>query len=422
VSLAPAPRVWGLVATVLGNALEFYDFLSYSFFALYIGRAFFPASDDRTALLLSVATFGIGFATRPLGSVVIGAYADRAGRKPALLFSFALMAVGTLAIVVTPGYATIGVAAPVTLVVARLVQGFALGGELGPSAALLVESAPPERRGLYTSLHSVSQAAASLAAGLTGLALSAILGTDRLSAWGFRLPFALGLAIVPVGLYVRRRLPETMPAARTRGSAEVLRLVWRGHRATVLRTMLVLMCLAVGTSVESYVTTYALTTLKLPASVAMLAPVVTGAVALVVTPLSGRLADRFDRRRIMIASRVAVMLAVHPLFALLVERRTAASLVLVMAVLALLALPGGIATLATLVQAFPRAVRSSGISITYALAVTLFGGTTQLVVTWLIGATGDPLAPAWYVIGTSAVSVLAMFGLPRAPADEPASR
>ena len=408
---SPAGRLV-LAAAVLGNALEFYDFVIYSFFAVYIGRAFFPTNSKLASLLLSVATFGIGFVTRPIGGVVIGAYADRAGRKPALLLTFALMSVGTLAIVVTPGYATIGPAAPLILVAARLVQGMALGGEVGPSTALLLESAPLGRRGLYTSFQGASQGAASLASGVVGLVLSCALRADQLAGWGWRIAFALGLLLVPVGMYVRHRLPERH-AAGVHGGADVLRIMWQVHRTKILLSTLVVMSMTIGTYVAAYMTTYALTTLGLPARMAMLAPIVVGALTMAMSMWAGGASDRYNRRRLMIGSRVATMVAVYPLFAWLVYVRSAGALVCVMAALTLLGVPGGAAAVAMMSEIFPREVRSSGLSITYALAVTLFGGTTQFVVVWLLGVTHNPLSPAWYVIASSAVSVMAMLMLPR---------
>ena len=188
-----------VIATVLGNALEFYDFTTYAFFAVMIGRAFFPAQDPFISLLLSVAAFGVGFITRPLGGIVIGAYADRAGRKPAMMLSISLMATGMVLLAATPSYAAIGLAAPILVVVARLVQGFALGGEVGPSTSYLLEAAPAGRRGQYGAWQIASQGAASALAGLLGVLLSWLLDAGEMQSWGWRIPFIVGIAIVPRG-------------------------------------------------------------------------------------------------------------------------------------------------------------------------------------------------------------------------------
>src|SRR6202795_3408857 len=197
-----------VVATVLGNALEFYDFTAYAFFAVIIGRAFFPAQDPFVSLLLSVAAFGVGFITRPLGGIVIGAYADRAGRRPAMMLSIGLMAVGMVLLAATPSYATIGLAAPFLVVFARLVQGFALGGEIGPSTSYLLEAAPAGKRGQYGAWQIASQGAAAAFAGSLGVVLSWLLDADAMQSWGWRIPFLVGVAIVPMGLIMRGQLRE----------------------------------------------------------------------------------------------------------------------------------------------------------------------------------------------------------------------
>ena len=403
---------WAVAATVAGNALEFYDFLTYTFFAVYIGRAFFPAENDYASLLPSLATFGVGFFTRPLGGVLIGAFADWAGRKPALMLTFGLMALGTLAVAVTPSYASIGVAAPAILVAARLVQGLALGGEVGPATAVLIESAPPGRRGLYASWQSGSQGMAILAAGLAGVVLAQVLSREQLQDWGWRVPFALGLLIVPVGLVLRARLPETLLAAHGGRESRVLATLWREHRRPLVLGILVIMCLTISTYVNTYLTTYALTTLGLPASKAMWATLSGGATIVIGAFWAGRLSDRFGRRPVMILPRIATMVAIVPAFLLLVHERTVGVLVAVSVVLYLLTILSAVASIAAIAEMFPNRVRSSGVAICYALSVSVFGGTTQFVVAWLIRATGDPMSPAYYVIACSVLSLWAMFRMP----------
>jgi len=403
---------WLIAATVAGNALEFYDFLTYSAFAVYIGKTFFPAGSALASLLLSLATFGVGFVTRPLGGVLIGAYADRAGRRPALVLTISLMAVGTAGLVLTPGYAAIGVAAPILLVLARLVQGLALGGEVGPSTAVLLECAPQGRRGAFTSWQMASQGLAIFAAGLVGLLLSLALGKEALADWGWRLAFALGLVIVPVGLYIRRRLPETLEAPGEHGAIAVLGLLWRGHRRSLVLAVLVIMCLTVSTYVGNYMTTYALTVLGMPATQAMWGTLINGSAMMIAALGGGWISDRYGRRPVMIAPRLALVALVYPAFAVLVSVHSTWALIGVTALFTLLSTVSGAAAVAALSETFPNAVRSSGFAIAYAISVSVFGGTTQFIIAWLVGATGDPLSPAYYVILTSAVSLWAMFRLP----------
>jgi MFS family permease len=400
-----------LIATLVGNTLEFYDFLIYSFFAIYIGNAFFPTESELASLLLSVATFGIGFLTRPLGGIWIGAYADRRGRKPALLLTIVLMAIGTLAIVVTPSYATIGPAAPIILVLARLVQGIAVGGEVGPVTAVLIEGAPEGKRALFTSLSSVSQGVAILFGGVVGYALANTLDTDELASWGWRAGFAVGLSIVPVGFYLRRSLPETLPEGKHESATATLRAVWSGHKRELVLVVIVTSCATISTYVAQYMAVYAQNTLGMPPSAAMVAPLAMGGVFIVGALVGGVVSDRFGRKRTMIVSRAGVMVLQLPAFLYLEHERTITALVLSIVVVGMVAAPGSIAALTAMAEVFPTEVRAAGISLAYALTVTIFGGTTQFAIAWLIGVTEDPLAPAYYVIVSSAISIGAMMML-----------
>ena len=308
-----------VAATVAGNALEFYDFVTYAFFAVYIGRAFFPASTPLGSLLLSVAVFGVGFVSRPLGGVLIGAYADRAGRKPAMLLTIALITVGTLGMALTPSFASIGMAAPVIVVLCRLVQGLALGGEVGPSSAFLIESAPPSQRGLYASWQLASQGVATLVAGLLGMLMIGMLTPDELQAWGWRVPFAAGLLLVPVAFYLRRAMSETLHAPITHDAGSVgLKGLLRQKRIIML-AVLVIMGGTVSNYVGNYMTTYAITTLKFSPLIAMGATVMVGVATLVFALLGGWLCDRYGRKPVMLWPRAATALLAVPAFMLLIN-------------------------------------------------------------------------------------------------------
>jgi MFS family permease len=408
----PVMGRWAIAAAVVGNAIEFFDFLAYSFYSVYIGRAFFPTRDEFFSLLLSLATFGVGFVMRPLGGFVIGSFADRAGRRPAMVLTISLMTVGTMGVALTPSYATIGIAAPIILVLARLVQGLALGGEVGPSTALLMEAAPPGRRGAWVSWQGASQGAATLMAGVAGLTLATLLDAKQMAAWGWRLPFLFGLLIVPVGIYIRRSLPETLET-RAPHDAEggAVRRIWRHHQAALWLGLTIVMCQTISAYVCSYMTTYALTALAMPAAQAMVATVMTGIATVLGAKLGGHLSDRVGRKPVMIVSRVLMLLAIYPAFVFLIQSPDVWVLGSVAAVLALLTSAGTAASMVALVEVFPAAVRSSGMSITNAVSVSLFGGTTQFVNAWLIGATGNKLSPAYYVIVSSVIGIWAMFRL-----------
>ena len=405
-----------LVATLPGNTLEFYDFITYTFFAVYVGKAFFPTHSAFASLLLSVATFGVGFLTRPLGGALIGAYADRAGRKPALLLTIALMSLGTVGLAATPGYATIGLAAPILLVAARLVQGLALGGEVGAASAVLLEAAPPGQEARYVSLQSLSQGVATVLAGLVGLTLALVMTPAQLAGWGWRVAFAAGLVLVPVGLYLRRALPETLGEARHGSAGAVLGSVLREQWREVVLVMMITMCMTVSTYVLTFMTTYALTALALSPRAALVAPLVVGATSIIGALLGGPLCVRFGNRRTMVVSRVLTVLVTVPAFLLVLRYPSLGSLVAMISVIGLVTTPGVVAALTVMAEVFPAERRASGIAITYALTVTIFGASTQVVITWLIEVTGSRLAPALYVVATSLISILAMLRLPAAPA------
>lgn len=400
-----------VAATVIGNALEFYDFVTYAFFAVYIGKAFFPAATPLGSLLLSVAVFGVGFVTRPLGGILIGSYADRAGRKPALLLTIALITVGTLGLALTPSYEAIGWAAPAIVVTARLVQGLALGGEIGPSSAFLIESAPGRQRGLYGSWQLASQGLATLVAGSIGMAVSSTLPAEDLQSWGWRIPFAVGLLLIPVAIYLRREMPETLHHAAD-SAAPMAPASLRQHRRLIALAVLVVLGGTVSTYVGNYMTTYAITTLKLPPATAMAATVVTGVTTFVFALAGGWLCDRYGRRRVMLVPRLLAAVLSYPAFWLLTEQRSASALFAATALLGALTALSGAASLVAIPELLPRRIRAVGMSIAYAIGVALFGGSTQFVITWLIDVTGNPTAPAWYVTATSLVAAIGMYLLP----------
>src|SRR6476660_505207 len=211
-SIGPSLSGGQIAAVTAGNAFEFYDFVTYAFFAPQIGRALFPG-DAAHSLLLSLATFGVGFLTRPLGGIVIGRMADRRGRKPAMILSFSIMGIAMTGLALTPSYAAVGMAAPLLAIFFRLLQGFALGGEVGPNIAYLMEAAPPGRRAFYISLNFASADFAVMVAGLVGFGLSSTLRSQELESWGWRIAFLIGAVIVPFGLRLRRTLAETLPPA-----------------------------------------------------------------------------------------------------------------------------------------------------------------------------------------------------------------
>jgi MFS transporter, MHS family, citrate/tricarballylate:H+ symporter len=392
-------------AVGVGNALEFYDFLTFSFFAIQIGHCFFPESQTSHGLLYSLASFGIGFLTRPLGGVIIGVYGDRAGRKPAMVLSFALMGVAILGLALTPSYAQIGVAAPILLVLFRLLQGFALGGEVGPSTAFLVEAAPPDKRGLYVSIQYMTQDLAVLTAGLAGFLLTAVLSPAALDAWGWRAAFLIGTAVVPIGLYMRRRLPETIHEADRRVTAP-------GQRNIPVRLVVLSLMLMMSNTIYlyglDYITTFAQDSLHMAPALAFGATVVVGICAVVADPVAGLLSDRIGRKPVMLGAVVVLVLLLVPAYMAMTRLRSVAVLYGAIAMLGVLQAFLTAPALVTITESVPKAVRSGALGTLYALSSLLFGGTTQLAIKALTDLTGSPLAPAWYMTGAILIGGIAM--------------
>jgi MFS family permease len=394
-----------IAAVVMGNGLEFYDFLTYSFFAVYIGRAFFPSTIPSASLLASLATFGVGFVTRPIGAWVIGRMGDRVGRKPAMILSFSLTGIAITGLALTPPHSRIGVAAPVLVIFFRLLQGFALGGEVGPSTAFLLEAAPPERRGFYTSFQSWSQHLSILVSGLVGFSLANILSPRQLEDFGWRIAFLLGVVIVPLGIAMRRNMPETFhaPARSTRQAAAL-----RPHLWVAALGVLLLASATIGNYIENYITTYALATLHMPVNTAFAATVVVGLCGVTFDLVSGALSDRFGRKPMMLIPGVLLLVLILPAFYIIAHFRTAATLLIATAILASLTSICACPIVVWLTESLPAAIRSSGLAVIYAVSIATFGGTTQYAVTWLIKLTGNPLAPGWYWTVALAAGICAM--------------
>ncbi|MEK0434358.1 MAG: hypothetical protein RL369_407 [Pseudomonadota bacterium] len=409
--MSAANRPRQIFAAVIGNALEWYDFVIYGFMTVIISRLFFPAESEYASLLIAMATFGVGFFMRPVGGVLIGLYADRRGRKAALQLIILLMTIATAMIAFAPTYAAIGIAAPAIMVLARLLQGAATGGEFASATAFLIESAPPERRGFFGSLQMVGQSIAALTGATAGMLATQGLTPEQIDDWGWRLPFLFGLLIGPVGLWMRRHLSETEEfIAATQDEAQHLGLmaVLREH----LRDVLVCFGLVVSATIMFYVVliympTYAKTQLNIPLKEAFTAQVAGLIFLTVLIPLFGILSDRIGRRAVLMMAAVLYLVLTYPLMAWLLAEPSLIRLAIMQIVLCSAIAVGFGAISTALAEQFPVRQRSTGLALAYNVAVMIFGGFAQLIVTWLIKTTGSLLAPSFYVMFGASVGLLA---------------
>lgn len=401
-----------LFATCVGNALEWFDIAVYAFFASYIAHAFFPTEDPSVSMLLTFGSFGVSFLIRPLGAIVLGAYADRVGRKKALLMSIMLMMVGGLIITVMPSYQSIGLLAPLLILLARLIQGFSAGGEFGSSTAFLVEHFP-ERRAFIASWQFATQGASTLMASAFGLGLTSWLTETQIQDWGWRIPFAFGLIIGPVGLYIRRHVHEPASfVAQEKSHAPLKDLMSR--QKTLLLLAMGLMVISTGVNyMLNYVPTYATKTLHLPGSAAFTATLVAGIILTVVTPLMGLWAEKVGRVPLMWGSLILLALTIYPAFRMVVNNTTPTILILLVGWMALLKSVYFSTVPSMMADLFPITTRASGMAISYNVAVTVFGGFAPLICTLLISATGSSLAPSYYLILLALFSAVALINSQR---------
>lgn len=402
-----ASRRRAVLAATIGNTLEWYDFLIYGFLAATIGKLFFPAEQELTSLLLSVATFGVGAIMRPVAGVVLGIYADRIGRKAALTLTIFIMGLGTGLIAIAPTYGSIGIWAPITIVIARLLQGIACGGELGGATAILVENAPPRRRGFYASWQTSSQAAGIVLGTMTTMVVSLSMTPAELQAGGWRWPFAIGLLVVPVGLYVRSALDEPEPFLKARRDGLTFSfggMVRGEYRALLSGIGISVLYLACAYVLFVYMPTYVVRELRLSFPQALLSTAIAGLVVFAFSPIFGLVSDRYGRKSLLLIGALGFGLMTYPAFMLILAQPSFARLAAVQSGFALgMAMYAGPA-ISVYAELFPTHVRSTAVSVIYGFTAALVGGFAPFIVTWLIAVTGNPLAPAFYVVVAAAVS------------------
>ncbi|MZI95693.1 MFS transporter [Vibrio sp. CAIM 722] len=402
-----------IIASSIGNALEWFDLIAYAFFARTISKLFFPTDDATLSLMLALFAFAMSYLIRPVGALVIGSYADKAGRKSAMLLTIWLMMSGTFLIAIMPTYQSIGLLAPCGILLARLLQGFSAGGEFGSATAMLVEQYP-ERKGFLSSFMFASQGVSGLLGAGFGLLLTAVLSTQQLEDWGWRIPFIFGLLIGPIGLYIRRHIEEAEEFTTKEKEAEVPVVdLFKSHKRSIIYNVGAMMLSTSVTYSIIFMPTYASKFLGMSSSIGYGGTLISYAVLTVLTPFIGNLSDRFGRTRIMMIAAGLFFLSVYPAFALL---STHATLIMLASVLFWLSILksmyfGGLPALMS--ELFPTQVRATGMALSYNIATTVFGSFTPALLVWSISASGDLLAPSYYLLVTCCVSLATMFAIRR---------
>jgi MHS family proline/betaine transporter-like MFS transporter len=400
-----------IVAATIGNIFEWFDFVVYGFFAVTLAEVFFPAGNPTVSLLVTFGAFGLAYFVRPLGAIVVGGYTDRAGRKAGLLLSMALMMIGTTLMAVTPGYATIGLAAPIIITLARLLQGFSVGGEFGSAVSFLAEHGGG-RRGFSASWQFATGGLITVLASLFGLSLTTLLTHEQLVDWGWRIPYVFGMLIGPAGLYVRAKIVETPEFLEAEKPATIpIRDVLRRHPLPVL--------LALGISIISnssfyilaYIPTYGVKTLHLPASTGFTATLIGGAILALGCPLAGYWSDKLPRPLLMVIACWLFVLTSYPAFYLMAAWPSLAACIIAVGWLQFVKAGYSGVLPSLLSEQFPVETRAIGVSLGFSTAVSIFGGLAPLIATWLIAATGDSLSPSYYLIFTALLSLVALMAI-----------
>jgi metabolite-proton symporter len=399
---------------VSGNFLEMFDFMVYGFYATAIAKTFFPSDSAFASLMLSLATFGAGFLMRPLGAIFLGAYIDRHGRRQGLIITLAMMAMGTLLIACVPGYATIGVAAPLLVLLGRLLQGFSAGVELGGVSVYLAEISTPGRKGFYVSWQSASQQAAVVFAGLLGVALNHWLSPDQMGEWGWRVPFLIGCLIVPAIFVIRRSLEESpeFEARKHRPTlGEVVRSIGQNFGLVLAGMALVVMTTVSFYLITAYTPTFGKNELHLSDLDSLLVTVCVGVSNFIWLPVMGAFSDRVGRKPLLIGATVLAIATAYPALSWLVGHPSFTNLLMVELWLSFLYGSYNGAMVVALTEIMPVEVRTTGFSLAYSLATATFGGFTPAACTYLIHEFGNKAAPGIWLTGAAVLGLIATLAL-----------
>ncbi|AHG40351.1 major facilitator transporter [Pseudomonas syringae CC1557] len=395
---------------VSGNFLEMFDFMVYGFYATAIAKTFFPSDSAFASLMLSLATFGAGFLMRPLGAIFLGAYIDRHGRRKGLIITLAMMAMGTLLIACVPGYATLGVIAPLLVLLGRLLQGFSAGVELGGVSVYLAEISTPGRKGFFVSWQSASQQAAVVFAGLLGVGLNHWLSPEQMGEWGWRVPFLIGCLIVPAIFIIRRSLEESPEfEARTHRPTlrEVVRSIGQNFGLVIGGMALVVMTTVTFYLITAYTPTFGKNELNLTDLESLLVTVCVGVSNFIWLPIMGAFSDRIGRKPLLIAATVLAIATAYPTLSWLVAHPSFGNLLMVELWLSFLYGSYNGAMVVALTEIMPVDVRTTGFSLAYSLATATFGGFTPAACTYLIHELGNKAAPGIWLTGAAVLGLVA---------------
>ena len=416
-------KIWSVIRVSSGNFLEMYDFMVFGYYASAIGNTFFPSGIPFVSLMLSLMTFGAGFLMRPLGAIVLGAYTDVHGRRKGLILTLTLMSFGIVTIACTPGYATIGVLAPLLVVLGRLLQGFSAGMELGGVSVYLSEIATPGHKGFYVSWQSASQQVAVMFAALLGVALTYALPPPQMSAWGWRIPLLLGCAIIPFLFILRRSLAETDEFTARKhkpGVSEIFRSLTTSWRIVLTGMMLVTMTTVSFYMITAYTPTFANSVLHLASMDGLVITLCIGASNLFWLPVMGSLSDRVGRRPLLLACTVLMLMTAYPAMLWLVRQPSFSRLLAVELWLSFLFGSYNGAMVVFLTEIMPVSVRTSGFALAYSLATAVFGGFTPALSTYFIHITGNRAIPGlWLSVAGACGLVSALVGKPYSDSNHP---
>src|SRR6202049_1502504 len=393
-------KVGNVIRVSSGNFLEMYDFMVYAYYASYIAREIFPSSSAYASLMMTLGTFGAGYLMRPLGAVVLGAYIDRVGRRAGLILTLFLMAIGTLVIACTPAYRTIGIAAPIIVLLGRLLQGFSAGVEVGGASVYLSEMATPGHRGFYCAWQSASQQIAVVFAALLGVALSVLMPPAEMSQWGWRVPFFIGCLIVPLLFWLRRSLAETeafLAQKHRPGISEILTSLASNWKIVGIGVLLSTMTTVSFYLITAYTPTFGIEVLHLTSRQSLMVTFCVGMSNFFWLPTGGAISDKFGRRPMLILITVAAIVSAYPAMLWLVSEPSTARLLIVELWLSVLFGVYNGAMVPYLAEIMPPEIRTTGFSVAFSLATAIFGGFTPAICTYLIHVTGNRAMPALWL-------------------------